>query len=955
MQKSFSFKGIARNTDNLIAQEGECLDIVNMRMKNGSLQPMPQPVELASLPYAYSAACWHELAGCYICITADEGRLHFYNSEWQPLADDRVNAPLRSGELSRVRRVEPVGNVVCCFTECSICYIIYDTGCYRLLGERPPVPQLGIVLKSRLQSVTTDTKFAVNVNASNVDASWSRNEKGYIDKCISLLNADGYYIDRALFRFAIRMYDGSYIYTSHIIYASDQCYDDGVGRDTRNMTSEMYDSSDGYAHYKVRVRGFKPEFTFTGLELDGWKGIVAGIDLFTTGSILGRKVDKVLSIYGGPEDGTSAQVMSEMYMDKTIDELHDDIASASLYYRIAEFDIEGNVVSTVDDVSDVNLALQQGLQSQDVAGSMATFSAGCSYVLNNRLHIAALKEHFFRGYDAGSLMPVGEGSAAAEAIVVHTKLETATGTYVVENNLGDILVGHGHNTLELPPLLSYPDARATEMMVYLYNDTELFVKSFPLIPHKYLNVSQYLHKWYSPYTVTVESFFTSGATAEYVSDNDVLGMFEGKVGVHEVVFSKEKGCWMYDGREFPGERYASLRVFAISRGIADGDRLVFTIEDSIDSFEPKDIYNIPFDSTWQLIGGGVPDVTGHACEERGNVLKVSLVDNPFTFPAETTYAPSQEHIVAMSSNTFALSQGQFGEHPLYVFCNDGIWAMSVERSGAIAYAGCFPLSRERCVNAASVCGTDAGVLFAGEKGLMILRGSSLKRISEPMDDVVCCDEILQGDIFKRIYGIASLRNCSETMGFAAFLANARIAYLAPNNEIVAACAGCGYSYILSLDYSAWSRVSWNASAFVKGTLSMMALNVADSSTSVMELGNALSGDNRVLLFTRPQMWGTKMRKRVVQLMLHCSAHIPAKCTPDVPLVACYMLCSNDGVNFKLVAGAEKKIECRDVAFPYYPSQSYSHFLFAIAGELGEGSLLTGVELELDVAWKNRLG
>ena len=90
-------------------------------------------------------------------------------------------------------------------------------------------------------------------------------------------------------------------------------------------------------------------------------------------------------------------------------------------------------------------------------------------------------------------------------------------------------------------------------------------------------------------------------------------------------------------------------------------------------------------------------------------------------------------------------------------------------------------------------------------------------------------------------------------------------------------------------------------------------------------------------------------------MLHCSAHIPAKCTPDVPLVACYMLCSNDGVNFKLVAGAEKKIECRDVAFPYYPSQSYSHFLFAIAGELGEGSLLTGVELELDVAWKNRLG
>ena len=86
MQKIFSFKGITRNTDNLLAQEGECMDVVNMRMVNGSLEPFPQPHVKASLPVAYSEAYWHAMAGCNICITADGGELHFYDREWKPLA-----------------------------------------------------------------------------------------------------------------------------------------------------------------------------------------------------------------------------------------------------------------------------------------------------------------------------------------------------------------------------------------------------------------------------------------------------------------------------------------------------------------------------------------------------------------------------------------------------------------------------------------------------------------------------------------------------------------------------------------------------------------------------------------------------------------------------------------------------------------------------------------------------
>ena len=74
----------------------------------------------------------------------------------------------------------------------------------------------------------------------------------------------------------------------------------------------------------------------------------------------------------------------------------------------------------------------------------------------------------------------------------------------------------------------------------------------------------------------------------------------------------------------------------------------------------------------------------------------------------------------------------------------------------------------------------------------------------------------------------------------------------------------------------------------------------------------------------------------------------------MPMLACYMLCSNDGVHFKLISGSEKMEECRDVIFPYFPTQSYKYYLFAIVGEMGKGSSIAGIEVEVNPAWNNRL-
>ena len=116
----------------------------------------------------------------------------------------------------------------------------------------------------------------------------------------------------------------------------------------------------------------------------------------------------------------------------------------------------------------------------------------------------------------------------------------------------------------------------------------------------------------------------------------------------------------------------------------------------------------------------------------------------------------------------------------------------------------------------------------------------------------------------------------------------------------------------------------------------------------------ISGDNRVLLLTRPQIWGTKLPKRIMQLLLHAYAESPQTPAPGMPLLACYMLASNDGVHFKYVAGSEKSEAVQDVLFPYFPSQSYKYYLFAIVGNIGKDSIITAVEADVSVPWRNRL-
>ena len=114
-----------------------------------------------------------------------------------------------------------------------------------------------------------------------------------------------------------------------------------------------------------------------------------------------------------------------------------------------------------------------------------------------------------------------------------------------------------------------------------------------------------------------------------------------------------------------------------------------------------------------------------------NKVLVSEVDNPFVIRAAGYNTVGNGEVMAIVSNTTALSEGQHGQHPLYAFSTDGIWGLKTNEKGT--YSAVDPVSRDICNNAKSVTQTDSAVFFTSEKGLMMIVGAQARCVSEQMN------------------------------------------------------------------------------------------------------------------------------------------------------------------------------------------------------------------------------
>lgn len=116
-------------------------------------------------------------------------------------------------------------------------------------------------------------------------------------------------------------------------------------------------------------------------------------------------------------------------------------------------------------------------------------------------------------------------------------------------------------------------------------------------------------------------------------------------------------------------------------------------------------------------------------DRKPNAVAVTKVANPWVI--EAVYELACGEILALSSATEALSEGQFGEFPVYAFTDNGIYALSVSDTGAIAAKQ--PISREVLSAPNAVLQLDNAVVFPTKAGLRHLSGRTVTPLSDTIN------------------------------------------------------------------------------------------------------------------------------------------------------------------------------------------------------------------------------
>lgn len=863
-KKIIQLSGITRNTDDGICPDGECMELINARLKNGSIEPVGKPVLIKETENTYKNIYHHTLAKRFIGITSD-GKMY-------EMPEDMSTETLM-GIDETVFKVEFIGYTVAAITENGLRYFLFQNDKYKYLGDLPELPDIKISKSFINHTVKSDTTLIHGRRASSEEnKAFNDAAYGYYLKCISELNKDSYFIHATEIRIAFRLFDGSYIKHSPIrlIYfntnesversfsGTDRAYSATFKGRTDEMLYVGEHILNGEAGNESRyeeyvwfsVIGFMLSFQMEGVDLTDWENIISSIDVFATPSMIYWNIDT------SDEQAEASKLMTE----------------SSLFYKIGEFNLSGKFKRTQEDVSHDILATSTALV--DDSGTHNSIIPGMSYVYNGRLHIANYKQKLFEGYNKDYLYDIGDETLGTGNITVTVIVKTSSGDKFLQREFTNVSIPK-----YFPSFLMYPDYRAYKISILVrYNSISKSVV-YDLKQHDSLNLAYHF-------------FNTETGSAS---------------GEHEV---------------------------------ADA------VPDSIENWSNTMAYIHSNDS-----------------EEIKNVLKVSNLNNVFSFPPDQTYQFNTE-IVGMQSNVVAMSQGQFGVFPLYVFTKDGIYAMQVATSGNIVYSSVSaPVTRDVCNNPDSICGLDQMVAFSTDRGLMVINGSSTMLLSEKMEGFLPSCTI-SSPIIPKILNVASMADCISSVVFPDYMEKCKVGYNYEENEIVVSNSDYDYSYVYSMKTGEWYKISQKIDSFVNAYPYTWAL----LGKQILNLNNTHRSIGKIAIVTRPIKMGTLTHKRILQTALR---GIVKRSLSDLYLrgepvmfrgdnvtifsdVGMYILASNDAEHFELVSKKEKMEDIRDLVTKMNKSKPYKYFMICLVGGVRTDVSINYIEMVIDESFTNRL-
>jgi hypothetical protein len=190
-----------------------------------------------------------------------------------------------------------------------------------------------------------------------------------------------------------------------------------------------------------------------------------------------------------------------------------------------------------------------------------------------------------------------------------------------------------------------------------------------------------------------------------------------------------------------------------------------------------------------------------------NRVQASEINNALVMPYKNSYQVGNSSILGFAVNGQPVSEGQFGQYPIYTFTGEGIYTMDVGVDPFISSVR--QINGEVCNSPKTIKNIGVGVLFTTDKGLMIINSLQVNSLSVNFEQELHNDyAVQQNALYQQAIALVALGQPDRfvsSVPFMDYIINSNIGFDYPNREIWVNNPEYPYSYVFSIEHNAWSK------------------------------------------------------------------------------------------------------------------------------------------------------
>ena len=851
MNQEIKYSGFSAVPSDYECSDGSLAVSINLLPEDGALQPVLPPSEVMRLEDGEVVKYIHKTSAFthYIVYSSTTGKI----SSIDKSTSNRVDL----GTLYSVSHFNAVGNTLLAFTNQGFYYYLWKNNAYTKLGDHIPDIEVsfGLVGHPRLFSLSDDSKstFTINFDGISEDALYNElsetNKTKITDQIMAKVNKfvaqetvnKGRFCFPFFVRYALRLFDGSLVYHSAPILMNPSTKAAPIVWWNRAKGKKSYTEATCDLMLVAASLDYKVVRNSDSYDLDDWSDIIKSIDVFISKPIYTYDQNGKITSFADTDNYTSkfigrlyADNKDSVFSSKAEDKLLGTFSSkdfldyycewsyANIYvmyyssdrtypattFHLPEF-TDGKVTETLK-----NTSTFYKLCSIEIADALAD---------NKRKDIVVDDEYL-------------------QSLVTR---EAMTDDYLTRDQLhADYSFGY-NNRLNLAGLKRKPFCGFVAQSMFAYcdgrynwqpNGTTLNITMATFSTDEY-QIAVYIKENGEEYAVKSgtgyyglfgmqlfnSSEMTSGGVATKSKHSWGCYVFYPNPNAYKmVIYNYNSPCYAIDLKthEFLNGAFAVLDYELVR-------------EKNFTSL--PSVYPTEYDNTFPI--------------EIANKIYTSEVNNPFYFPLLGINTVGTGEIKGICSAAKALSQGQFGQFPLYAFTTEGVWALEVSSTGT--YSARQPITRDVCINPDGITQLDSAVLFPTDRGIMLISGSQTQCISEAINSEYPFDATLLPG-FTKLHAMLghepSTDKCLPTLPFTEFLKKCQMIYDYVHQRVIVYAPSVTYAYVYSLKTQQWGMIFSNIASHLNSYPDALTV---DADNAVLNFSVPKAESVKCLYTTRP--------------------------------------------------------------------------------------------------------